>query len=71
MDVFDIIDEISLNIMDTLDCFTQCKSNLRHSDYCFHLWRRMSRIICGLGLILITTEVEVVRFKSQLVSNQY
>ena len=39
MDAFDIIDEISLNIMDTLDCLTQCKSNLRHSDDCFHLWR--------------------------------
>ena len=39
MDAFDIIDEISLNIMDTLDCLTQCKSNLRHSDYCFHLQR--------------------------------
>ena len=29
MDALNIIDEITQNIMDTLDCFTQCKSNLR------------------------------------------
>ena len=72
VDAFNIIDEISLNIIDTW-VVLHSASQIWDIQTIVFIYRdaRMSRIICGLGLILITTEVEVVRFKSQLVSNQY